>query len=71
MDPSFHRQICQCSTPLHPVMPQVIEVYVTSILVPHNRSGVTETFNGPITEDEIMAVFSQSTFTENSFSWVS
>lgn len=52
-------------------MPQVIEVYVTSILVPHNRSGVTETFNGPITEDEIMAVFSQSTFTENSFSWVS
>ncbi|RXG68957.1 Integrator complex subunit 2 [Armadillidium vulgare] len=65
----IYKQICQCSTPLHPVMPQVIEVYVTSILVPHNRSGVTETFNGPITEDEIMAVFSQSTFTENSFSW--
>ncbi|CAL4223863.1 unnamed protein product, partial [Meganyctiphanes norvegica] len=60
----IYKQICASTTPLHPVMAQLVEVYVNSILLPASKSGLTDTFNEPITEEEIMAVFSQSIFTE-------
>ncbi|XP_045601514.2 integrator complex subunit 2 isoform X1 [Procambarus clarkii] len=60
----IYNQICASSTPLHPVMPQLIEVYVNSIILPASKGGLTDTFNEPISEEEIMAVFSQSIFTE-------
>ena len=56
------RQICSSTLPLHPVMPLLIEVYVNSILLPPAKGNFCDTFNEPITEDEIMAVFSLSTF---------
>ncbi|XP_053643818.1 integrator complex subunit 2 isoform X2 [Cherax quadricarinatus] len=60
----IYNQICASSTPLHPVMPQLIEVYVNSIILPASKGGLSDTFNEPISEEEIMAVFSQSIFTE-------
>ncbi|XP_063858155.1 integrator complex subunit 2-like isoform X1 [Scylla paramamosain] len=60
----IYNQICASSTPLHPVMPQLIEVYVNSIILSSNKGGMSDHFNEPISEEEIMAVFSQSIFTE-------
>ncbi|XP_071540671.1 integrator complex subunit 2 isoform X2 [Panulirus ornatus] len=62
----IYNQICASSTPLHPVMPQLIEVYVNTIILPASKGGLSDTFNEPISEDEITAVFSQSIFTEKS-----
>lgn len=62
----IYNQICACSTPLHPVMPQLIDVYVNSIILSASKGGVSDHFNEPISEEEIMAVFSQSIFTEKS-----
>lgn len=47
-------------------MPQLIEVYVNTIILPASKGGLSDTFNEPISEDEITAVFSQSIFTEKS-----
>ncbi|XP_068239156.1 integrator complex subunit 2 isoform X2 [Palaemon carinicauda] len=62
----IYNQIRASTTPLHPVMPQLIDVYVNSIILPASKGGPTDTFNEPISEEEIMAVFSQSIFTEKS-----
>lgn len=62
----IYKQICASTTSLHPVMAQLVEVYVNSILLPASKSGLTDTFNEPITEEEIMAVFSLSIFNEKS-----
>lgn len=51
------KQLCQCSTPLHPLIPPLIEVYVNSIIVPSAR---TDRTNDPITEEEILSVFKDS-----------
>ncbi|KAG0711639.1 Integrator complex subunit 2 [Chionoecetes opilio] len=59
----IYNQICASSTPLHQVMPQLIDVYVNSIILVSNKGGLTDHFNEPISENEIMAVFSQSIFT--------
>lgn len=63
-------QICASVTPLHPVMPQLIDVYVNSIILPASKGGLSDTFNEPISEEEIMSVFSQSIFTEKASSVV-
>lgn len=60
----IYRQICNCTAPLHPVMPALIEVYVNSILVVNNK-GVSEYMNKPITEEEIRRVFRNSIFGAN------
>ncbi|XP_045510921.1 integrator complex subunit 2 [Colias croceus] len=60
----IYRQICNCSAPLHPVMPALVEVYVNSILVVNNK-GSNEYFNQPITEEEIKKVFRNSIFGVN------
>lgn len=52
----IYRQICCSTTPIHPVMPALIEVYVNSI-INSNAKVVTEQ---PISEDEIQKVFNHS-----------
>jgi len=59
----IYRQICSSSSPLHPILPQLIDVYVTSILVPSStRAAYTEHLNEPLTEAEIRQVFSKNVF---------
>ncbi|CAG5021643.1 unnamed protein product [Parnassius apollo] len=60
----IYRQICSCTAPLHPVMPALVEVYVSSILVINNK-GANEYVNKPITEEEIRKVFRNSIFGVN------
>lgn len=52
----IYKQICNSTTPLHPVMPALIEVYVNS-LVASNVKVVTEQ---PLSEEEVQNVFSKS-----------
>ena len=61
----IYRQICKSHAPLHPLMPSLIEVYVSSILTfvaPKNQSqsAGTELAHDPISEEEIRAVFANS-----------
>ncbi|XP_053600461.1 integrator complex subunit 2 [Plodia interpunctella] len=60
----IYKQICNCTAPLHPVMPALVEVYVNSILVINNK-GSNEYVNKPITEEEIRKVFRNSIFGAN------
>lgn len=60
----IYRQICNCTAPLHPVMPALVEVYVSSILIINNKS-TNEYVNKPITEEEIRKVFRNSIFGAN------
>ena len=60
----FSRQICESTTPLHPVLPALIEVFVNSALVPaSNRASPDgQTVNEPISEHEIRVVFQNPVF---------
>ncbi|CAH0700684.1 unnamed protein product [Spodoptera exigua] len=60
----IYRQICNCTAPLHPVMPALVEVYVNSILIVNNK-GTNEYVNKPIMEEEIRKVFRNSIFGAN------
>lgn len=60
----IYRQICDCTSPLHPVMPALVEVYVNSILMLNTKGGY-EYVNKPITEEEISRVFRNSIFGDN------
>ncbi|XP_065348330.1 integrator complex subunit 2 [Cloeon dipterum] len=64
----IYRQICFSDSPLHPVLPSLVEVYVGSILVPANKAldQQTHTTNEPISEAEIKRVFNASTFQSGS-----
>lgn len=55
----IYRQICNSSTPLHPVLPSLIEVYVNSIIVPGARSNFEHTHK-PLSKEDIMRVFRKS-----------
>ncbi|KFM65537.1 Integrator complex subunit 2, partial [Stegodyphus mimosarum] len=57
----IYKQICHTVPPLHPVLPALIEVYVNSVLTPSSKGSI-DTTNEPITEEEILAVFSKSVF---------
>ncbi|XP_015906555.1 integrator complex subunit 2 isoform X2 [Parasteatoda tepidariorum] len=57
----IYKQICCTIPPLHPVLPGLIEVYVNSVLTPSSKGSV-DTTNEPITEEEILTVFSKSVF---------
>ncbi|XP_014216742.1 integrator complex subunit 2 [Copidosoma floridanum] len=59
----IYRQICASVSPLHPLLPALVEVYVNSILVTSNKS--IEHTNKPITEDEIRRVFQNNSFAVN------
>lgn len=55
----IYRQICHATTPLHPVLPQLIEAYVNSIIVP-NAKGPAEHTHRPLSEQEVQRVFQDS-----------
>lgn len=64
----IYKQICSCTTPLHPVMPILIEVFVNSLILPGklgsggNIANVSiEHLHKPLTEDEILQVFQNKT----------
>lgn len=51
----IYYQICSSVSPLHPILPLLVELYVNSILLPN---AVTSDFtNKPLTENEIRRVF--------------
>ncbi len=53
----IYRQVRAAGTPLHPVLPPLIEVYVNSILVPASNRGVQDQTNEPIPEADVRAIF--------------
>uniref|UniRef100_U5ETJ7 Integrator complex subunit 2 n=1 Tax=Corethrella appendiculata TaxID=1370023 RepID=U5ETJ7_9DIPT len=55
----IYKQICNSVTPLHPVLPALIEVYVNSIIVP-NVKGPVEHTHKALSEQEIQKVFQNS-----------
>lgn len=55
----IYRQICSCTTPLHPVLPALIEVYVNSIIAPNVKASAEHTHK-PLSEVEILKVFKSS-----------
>ncbi|XP_054712295.1 integrator complex subunit 2-like [Uloborus diversus] len=57
----IYKQVCCTVPPLHPVLPPLIEVYVNSVLTPSSKGSI-DTTNEPISEEEILAVFSKSVF---------
>jgi len=60
--PWIYQQLLCSQAPLHPVLPPLIEAYISSILTtPSSRSGV-ECHNDPLTEAEIRAVFAPPRF---------
>ncbi|WAR02639.1 INT2-like protein, partial [Mya arenaria] len=52
----IYSQIFECSYPLHPLLPQLIEAYVNSILVKSNKTDHT---NQPISATDIARLFSE------------
>ncbi|KAK5638910.1 hypothetical protein RI129_013205 [Pyrocoelia pectoralis] len=56
----IYRQICASTNPLHPVLPLLVEVYVTSIILCNPRN--MEVTNKPLSENEIRRVFQSSIF---------
>jgi len=60
--PWIYKQLCSSSAPLHPVLPPLIEAYVTSILLPSSARGTTDYLNEPLSEAEIRSVFSPPMF---------
>ena len=50
----IYAQICVCAPPLHPLLPQLIEAYVNSILVKSNKTDHT---NMPIPASDITQLF--------------
>ncbi|XP_059612357.1 integrator complex subunit 2 [Phlebotomus argentipes] len=55
----IYKQVCSSTTPLHPVLPALIEVYVNSIILP-NAKGPVEHTHKPLSEREILKVFNNS-----------
>ncbi|XP_060533050.1 integrator complex subunit 2-like isoform X2 [Cylas formicarius] len=56
----IYKQMCTSVSPLHPVLPMLVEVYVNSIMLPNAKN--TEQTNKPLTENEIRRVFQSSIF---------
>jgi len=50
-----YRQLCNCTTPVHPIISSLIEAFVNSIIIPASRSDCT---NDPISEEDLGTVFS-------------
>ncbi|KAK7829920.1 hypothetical protein U0070_003375 [Myodes glareolus] len=54
----IYRQLCETSTPLHPQLLPLIDVYINSILTPASKSN-PEATNQPVTEQEILNIFQE------------
>ncbi|XP_058821101.1 integrator complex subunit 2 isoform X2 [Topomyia yanbarensis] len=57
----IYKQICSSITPLHPVLPALIEVYVNSVILPNQKSLVEHTHRA-LSEQEIQKVFQNTPF---------
>lgn len=49
-------QISNASAPLHPILPPLIEAFVSSIIIPSSKT-ISHTTNEPISEEEILKLF--------------
>lgn len=56
----IYKQICSSVSPLHPLLPALVEVYVNSILIPSSKAHNLEHTNQPLDEEEIQRVFQNS-----------
>lgn len=56
----IYKQICTSVSPLHPVLPLLVEVYVNSIILPNSKN--VEQCNKPLSENEIRTVYQSSIF---------
>ena len=56
----IYKQICVSVSPLHPVLPLLVEVYVNSIILSNAKHA--DQANKPLTENEIRLVFQSSIF---------
>uniref|UniRef100_A0A8C5GJI6 Integrator complex subunit 2 n=1 Tax=Gouania willdenowi TaxID=441366 RepID=A0A8C5GJI6_GOUWI len=56
----IYRQLCETTTPMHTQLIPLIDVYINSILTPASKAN-PEATNQPITEQEILNVFQNST----------
>ncbi|KAM3868901.1 integrator complex subunit 2 [Diretmus argenteus] len=61
----IYRQLCETTTPLHTQLLPLIGAYINSILTPASKAN-PEATNQPITEQEILNVFQNSTGGEGS-----
>lgn len=61
----FFSQICASVSPLHPLLPSLIEAYVSSILVVPTKTSQELAVNQPITEEEILKVFGDKVFDQS------
>jgi integrator complex subunit 2 len=66
-----YRQLCESRPPLHPLLPSLVEVYVSSILTltpsksqQNQSAGSIDIGHDPISEEEIRVVFANS-FSKN------
>lgn len=57
----IYRQICNSTAPIHPVLPNLIEAYINSIIIPNTKTNSDHT-HSPITEEEIRRIFQNSVF---------
>ncbi|XP_077996243.1 integrator complex subunit 2-like [Glandiceps talaboti] len=55
----IYKQVCNSTTPLHPLLPPLIEAYVHSIIQP-THSGGEQARNRPLTDREIFSVFEET-----------
>ncbi|XP_074643073.1 integrator complex subunit 2-like [Tubulanus polymorphus] len=53
----IYKQICQTTTPLHPLLPPLIEVYINTVLLPSSKTSQT---NDPFTDEEVQEAFKGS-----------
>ncbi|XP_055636441.1 integrator complex subunit 2 [Toxorhynchites rutilus septentrionalis] len=60
----IYKQICNSVTPLHPVLPALIEVYVNSVILPNQKSPVEHTHKA-LSEQEIQHIFQNISFSNN------
>lgn len=56
----IYKQICTSVSPLHSVLPLLVEVYVNSVILPNSKN--VEQCNKPLSENEIRRVFQSSIF---------
>lgn len=57
----IYRQICNSTAPIHPILPNLIEAYINSIII-HNAKTNSDHTHAPITEEEIRKIYQNSVF---------
>lgn len=52
--PWVYRQLCSTTAPLHPVLPGLVEAFVTSVLTAPSARAAADLTNDPLTETEVL-----------------